>query len=77
MCSLSIYAILFLVSEGNNNMINTFDELSCEEVFELNAVCEEWNNEAIEAQDADDEWVKSVWGCGVLFKKSEWDRQSS
>ena len=34
-------------------MINTFDELSCEEVFELNAVCEEWNNEAIEAQEAD------------------------
>ena len=41
-------------------MINTFDELSCEEVFELNAVCEEWDNEAIEAQDADEEWIKSM-----------------
>ncbi len=60
MYSLSICAILFLVSEGNNNMINTFDELSCEEVFELNAVCEEWDNEAIEAQDADEEWIKSM-----------------
>ena len=29
----------------------TFDDLSCEEVFELNAVCDEWLNEAIEAQD--------------------------
>ncbi len=38
----------------------TFDDLSCEEVFELNAVCEEWNNEAIEAQDADEEWIKSI-----------------
>ena len=55
----------------------TFDDLSCEEVFELNAVCDEWQNDAIEAQDADDEWVKSIWGCGVLFKKSEWERQSS
>ena len=25
----------------------TFDDLSCEEVFELNAVCDEWLNEAI------------------------------
>ena len=60
MCCPVIYAILFLVSEGNNNMINTFDELSCEEVFELNAVCEELNNEAIEAQDADAEWIESI-----------------
>ena len=29
----------------------TFDDLSCEEVFELNAVCYEWQNDAIEAQD--------------------------
>ena len=29
----------------------TFDDLSCEEVFELSAVCDEWLNEAIEAQD--------------------------
>ena len=29
----------------------TFDDLSCEEVFELNALCDEWLNEAIEAQD--------------------------
>jgi len=47
----SICDILFLVSEGNNNMINKFDELSCEEVFELNEMCDEWLNEAIEAQD--------------------------
>jgi len=60
LCCPVIYAILFLVSEGNNNMINTFDELSCEEVFELNAVCEELNNEAIEAQDADAEWIESI-----------------
>ena len=32
-------------------MINKFDELSCEEVFELNEMCDEWLNEAIEAQD--------------------------
>ena len=38
----------------------TFDDLSCEEVFELNAVCDEWLNEAIEAQDADEEWIKSI-----------------
>ena len=31
----------------------TFDDLSCEEVFELDAVCDEWLNEAIEAQEAD------------------------
>ena len=29
----------------------TFDDLSCEAGFELNAVCEEWQNDAIEAQD--------------------------
>ena len=29
----------------------TFDDLSCEEVFELNAMCDEWQNDAIEAQD--------------------------
>ena len=51
MYSPSICDILFLVSEGNNNMINKFDELSCEEVFELNEMCDEWLNEAIEAQD--------------------------
>ena len=38
----------------------TFDDLSCEEVFELNAVCDEWLNEAIETQDADEEWIKSI-----------------
>ena len=32
-------------------MNNTFDELSCEEVFELNEMCDEWQNEAIEAQE--------------------------
>ena len=29
----------------------TFDDLSCEEVFELNAMCDEWRDAAIEAQD--------------------------
>jgi hypothetical protein len=61
------------------------DNISCEEVFEadpqaraeFDVVCDEWQNEAIEAQDADEEWVKSVWGCSVLFEKSEWERQSS
>ena len=38
----------------------TFDDLSCEEVFELNAMCDEWLNEAIETQDADEEWIKSI-----------------
>ena len=32
-------------------MNNTFDELSCEEVFELNEMCDEWQNEAIETQE--------------------------
>ena len=40
-------------------MRNTFDDLSCEEVFELNAVCEDWQNEAIEAQDADADWIRA------------------
>jgi hypothetical protein len=34
-------------------MRDTFDNLSCEEVFELNAVCDQWQQEAIEAQEAD------------------------
>ena len=38
-------AILFPV------MRDTFDNLSCEEVFELNAVCDKWQNDAIEAQE--------------------------
>ena len=37
----------------------TFDDLSCEEVFELNAVCEDWQNAAIEAQDADADWIRA------------------
>ena len=32
-------------------MRDTFDNLSCEEVFELNAVCDEWQADAIEAQE--------------------------
>lgn len=32
-------------------MRDTFDNLSCEEVFELNAVCDEWQVDAIEAQE--------------------------
>ena len=34
-------------------MRDTFDNLSCEEVFELNAVCDQWQQEAIEAQEAE------------------------
>ena len=34
----------------------TFDDLSCEEVFELNAMCDEWRDAAIEAQER--EWVE-------------------
>jgi len=34
-------------------MRDTFDNLSCEEVFELNAVCDEWQQEAIQAQEAE------------------------
>ena len=30
---------------------DTFDNLSCEEDFELNAVCDEWQADAIEAQE--------------------------
>ena len=33
--------------------MNTFDKISCEEEFELNAMCDEWQNDAIEAQEAD------------------------
>ena len=46
-------AILFPV------MRDTFDNLSCEEVFELNAMCDEWQNDAVEAQDADAEWIRA------------------
>ena len=34
-------------------MNTTFDNQSCEEIFELNAMCDEWQNDAIEAQEAD------------------------
>ena len=40
-------------------MNTTFDDLSCEEVFELNAMCDEWQNDAVEAQDADAEWIRA------------------
>ena len=39
--------------------MNTFDNLSCEEVFELNAMCDEWQNDAIQAQDEDAEWIRA------------------
>jgi len=39
--------------------MNTFDEISCEEQFELNAMCDEWQNDAIEAQDADAEYLRA------------------
>ena len=36
------------------------DNVTCEEVFELNVdVCDEWLNEAIEAQDADADWIRA------------------
>ena len=34
-------------------MNTTCDNLSCEEIFELNAMCDQWQNDAIEAQEAD------------------------
>ena len=34
-------------------MRDTFDNLSCEEVFELNAICDQWEQEAIKAQEAE------------------------
>ena len=40
-------------------MRDTFDNLSCEEVFELNAMCDEWQNDAIKAQDEDAEWMRA------------------
>ena len=43
----------------NKKMNTTFDSLSCEEVFELNAMCDQWQNDAIEAQDADAEWIRA------------------
>ena len=45
-------------------MNNTFDELSCEEVFELNEMCDEWQNDAIEAQEAEIAKPKTVKGKG-------------
>lgn len=55
-------------------MNNTFDELSCEEVFELNEMCDEWQNEAIEAQEAEIAKPKTVkvkgpWVDGVQTVK--------
>ena len=34
-------------------MRDTYDNLSCEEVFELNAICDQWEQEAIKAQEAE------------------------
>ena len=39
--------------------MNTFDKISCEEQFELNAMCDEWQNDAVEAQDVDAEWIRA------------------
>ena len=55
-------------------MNNTFDELSCEEVFELNEMCDEWQNDAIEAQEAEIAKPKTVkvkgpWVDGVQTVK--------
>ena len=40
-------------------MNTTFDNLSCEEIFELNAMCDQWQSDAIEAQDADAEYLRA------------------
>ena len=40
-------------------MNTTYDNLSCEEILELNAMCDEWQNDAVEAQDADAEWIRA------------------
>jgi hypothetical protein len=64
-------AILFSV------MRDTFDNLSCEEVFELNAVCDEWQADAIKVQEqelADEKKMKFVldfWQKTLHNKTSE------
>ena len=40
-------------------MNTTFDNLRCEEVFELNAACDQWQNDVIEVQDADAEYLRA------------------
>ena len=59
------------------------DMISCEEVFEadvaaiqleeqaeFNAVCDEWQNEAILAQDAEEDLVECT-GCGEQWYRPE------
>ena len=47
----------------------TFDDLSCEEVFELNAMCDEWRDAAIEAQELEREADEARWNAlGVDVK---------
>ena len=47
----------------------TFDDLSCEEVFELNAMCDEWRDAAIEAQEREWEAEEIRWNAlGVDVK---------
>ena len=47
----------------------TFDDLSCEEVFELNAVCDEWRDAAIQAQELEWEADEARWNAlGVDVK---------
>ena len=47
----------------------TFDDLSCEEVFELNAMCDEWQRDAIEAQELEREADEARWNAlGVDVK---------
>ena len=47
----------------------TFDDLSCEEVFELNAMCDEWQRDAIKAQELEWEAEEIRWNAlGVDVK---------
>ena len=47
----------------------TFDDLSCEEVFELNAMCDEWQDAAIQAQELEWEAEEARWNAlGVDVK---------
>ena len=54
----------------------TFDDLSCEEVFEFNAVCDEWQNDAIKAQDADQQRkeLKKEWEAIPEAERPTWEQ---
>jgi hypothetical protein len=54
------------------------DDISCEEVFEadpqaraeFDAVCDEWQDKAIVAQDEEVCWCKPFESCSMCFGKS-------